>query len=71
MIMYDGIPPPPMDYSALEWQRWYAWYPRRTIDGKWVWRKTVERRYPDFYYVFTWDSPPHPVYGWSVIREIP
>ena len=60
----------PMDYSALKWHNWFAWYPKRTISKKWIWLKTVHRRFPNFYYFFHWDSYPRAIYGNSIIKEI-
>ena len=30
--------------TSLEWRKWFAWYPVRTEDEKWVWLETVERK---------------------------
>lgn len=26
------------------WKRWFAWYPVKTLGGRWVWFRDVERR---------------------------
>jgi hypothetical protein len=26
-----------------EWENWFAWFPVKTTDHKWVWFETVER----------------------------
>lgn len=37
-----------MFYRGYRWTPWYAWYPVRTLSGKFAWLKTVERRFnPD------------------------
>lgn len=32
------------DIDFLLWQQWFAWYPVKTMSGKWTFMKTVYRR---------------------------
>ena len=29
---------------SMPWTAWYAWYPVKTISGRWIWRTTVYRK---------------------------
>lgn len=31
------------DPAHQPWHAWFAWYPVRTIQGRWAWCQTVER----------------------------
>lgn len=32
--------------KKAEWHRTFAWFPRKTIVGDWVWLETIEQRWP-------------------------
>lgn len=44
--------------ALAQWRPWFAWHPVQTIDGRWAWLRTVERRgqyvWAD-YPVWVWD----------------
>ena len=34
----------PFDRIFTDWKKWFAWYPVKLIDNKWVWFTTVYQR---------------------------
>jgi len=49
------------------WHLWFAWYPVKDLDGKWIWLTLVERRI-----VFSWtgDWMGNPVYRVPIRRGL-
>ena len=42
-------------YSLKEWHAWFAWYPVWTIEYKWVWLETVNRRLENVQWYPKWE----------------
>jgi hypothetical protein len=40
-MQWQGKPP----IIREHWNRWYAWFPIKTLDHQWIWLEAVERRY--------------------------
>jgi len=50
---FEGI-----NMEELGWERWFAWFPVITINGKWKWLSFIERKITGF---------SHPTDGWRVV----
>lgn len=42
----------PMPLVTWPWERWFAWHPVKTMDGKKVWLRWIERRHVWFVFDF-------------------
>lgn len=42
----------------MKWEAWFAWRPVQTLSGRWVWLRTIERRWNpniNFRILAAWD----------------